>query len=189
MLKNKISKTKTIGEIKRYFELSGTDYDSRHILEMANKEREGKKSVNAYTLTQDTYVFKAMTLLEFDHSILLANSVPDLFRSFVVEFFRSLLKEFDCKTVSEKSLAETVALNFVRILETQRKIKDNQTNVQTKYDIQYIAILSKELDRAERHYTTSLNELRSMRMPKLSMSIKTNTAVVGSNQIVQVRDS
>lgn len=182
---DKIIKTKTIEEIKKSFESSTTGYDSAYILRKADKERVDGE-IKEYT--PDSAYYKAMSLFEFDKGVLLLNSIPEIHIVFALDFNKNLQKEFDCKTPSERSLAEVVTLNFIRILETQRKIKDNQKSVKTRYDIQYIAILSKELDRAERHYMTSLEALRTLHSPSFNVSIKTNTAVIGQNQAVQVKN-
>jgi hypothetical protein len=189
MPNDKITKPKTTDEILKIFESLDTGYNKSYILKEANKELEKQHHSEKFTVMPGSSYYKAMTMLEFNHGVLLSNSVPDLHSSFAIEFFQNLLKEFECKTPSEKSLAEVVTLNFIRILETQRKIKDNQASVKTRYDIQYIAILSKELDRAERHYMTSLEALRTLHSPSFNVSIKTNTAVIGQNQAVQIKNA
>ncbi len=187
MPSNKITKQRTIEEIRGSLESSATGYDSTYILRKADEEISKCKKEQLYT--PDTAYYKAMSLFEFDKGILLLNSLPDLHVVFALDFNKNLQKEYDCKTPSEKSLAEIVTLNFIRILETQRKIKDCQKNVSTRYDIQYISILSKELDRAERHYLASLQALRTLRNPSFEVNIKANNAVVGNNQAVQVKNA
>jgi len=61
-------------------------------------------------------------------------------------------------------------------------------SIKTRYDVQYLAVLSKELDRAERHYLASLQALKMLKSPSFEVNIKTNTAVVGQNQIVQANN-
>lgn len=180
-----IVKAKTTEEIQKIFESLDTGYNKRYVLGEANKELEKQHQSEKFTVMPDSNYYKAMTMLEFDHAVLLTNSVPNLFNTFAVEFFNNLLKEFNCKTPSEKSLAEVVALNFVRILEAQRKLKDIESSVKTRYDVQYVGVLSKELDRAERHYLTSLQTLRMYKMPQLAVNINTQNAFVGNNQVLQ----
>jgi len=103
-----------------------------------------------------------------------------------LEFSLNLQKEYKCETQSEKSMAEIVALNFSRVLSIQDEInsylrKDSITDIGVKY----LAVMSKELDRAERHYLASLQALKMLKMPPLEVSIRTQTAIVGQNQIVQ----
>lgn len=180
-----LTKIKTIEEIKKDFELLGTNYDARYILEKANEEDNSEKSVDAHSKLNDTFYYKAMTLLEFDKGILMLNAIPDLHRVFALELFKDIQKEYDCKTATEKSLAEVLTLNFIRILETQRQITYSESNAKTKYDFQYVEILSKELDRAQRHYLSSLQALRMVKMPQLEVSIRTQNAFVGNNQVLQ----
>lgn len=150
-----------------------------------NDFKEGRQEVN-----NRQNISLAMSLYEFDNAGLLVTGVSEEYRTFVNDFSKKLQLENDCQKESEKSLAHITALNFVRIMQIQSRIKAYLSKGSvTDTGVQYLNVMSKELDRAERHYITSLNELRSIHVPKLNMSINTNTAVVGSNQMVQVRDS
>jgi hypothetical protein len=46
----------------------------------------------------------------------------------------------------------------------------------------YLAMLWKELDRANRHYLTSLNTLLEMKKPQMSINVKTKNAYFSQNQ-------
>ena len=48
-----------------------------------------------------------------------------------------------------------------------------------------MAVMGKELDRANRHYLTAIQTLRMLKQPPMQLNIRANTAVVGQNQIVQ----
>ncbi|HAU65465.1 TPA: hypothetical protein DCW32_02820 [Candidatus Woesebacteria bacterium] len=161
-------------------------FGAEYVLGKVEEEHKILKNSNAKGVQPENYLYKAMTLFEFDKGILLLNSVPDLHITFALEFFKNLQKEYDCKTVSEKSMAEIVALNFVRILGIQRKINSylDKGSV-TDTGVGYLNVMSKELDRAERHYQTSLQMLRMLKTPPISVNIKTQTAIVGQNQVVQ----
>jgi len=183
-----IVKTKSLDEIKDSIKNSDTGFDARYILRQANKEIEELKEPKMFT--SDTNYYKAMTLFEFDKGVLLLNSIPELHKVFALEFSKNLQNEYKCISPSEKSLAELITLNFVRTLAVQSKIQNLfGNNGLSKLDIQYLAILSKELDRAERHYLTSLQALRMLKMPLLTVNIKTQTAIVGQNQIVQANNN
>jgi hypothetical protein len=189
MKQNKIKRQLNSSEVSEIVKGLKFNFSPSEALLGAEKEmndfKEGRKEVS-----NRQNISLAMSLYEFDNAGLLVTGVSEEYRTFVNDFSKKLQLENDCQKESEKSLAHITALNFVRIMQIQAKIrsylsKDSVTDI----GVGYLNVMSKELDRAERHYITSLNELRSMRMPKLSMSIKTNTAVVGSNQMVQVRDS
>lgn len=177
-----IVKIKTLDEIRDSIKDSGTGFDSGYILRQADKEI-GKE---AKEFTSDTNYYKAMTLMEFDKGVLLLNSVSDLYRVFALEFSKNIQIEYNCKTPSEKSLAHVTSLNYVRILDIQQKINSYlEMKTINPNGIGYLNVMSKELDRAERHYLTSLQALKTIKSPSFEVNIKTNTAVVGQNQIVQ----
>lgn len=188
MQKNKIVKTRTSEEIKQVIRNSSVGFDAWYILQQADKEMKDFKKPKE--IASDTKYYKAMTLFEFDKGILMLNSIPELHRVFALEFSKNLQTEYECKTPSEKSLAEVVALNFVRVLGAQSRMnsylsKDSVTDM----GIGYLNVISRELDRAERHYLASLQALRVLHSPSFEVNIKTNTAVVGQNQAVQVKNA
>lgn len=160
-------------------------YDPSVVLKESGKEiqQQGGKS---FTLDPKSNTFKALTLSEFENGMLMSFSVPEHNKTFVIDYSRKLQEEFQCKAVAEKSLCELTAINYVRSLEVQRKINNllNQNGL-TKLDVQYLAILSKELDRAQRHYLSGLQTLRTFKQPVLQLNVRANTAVVGQNQLVQ----
>jgi len=187
MSKNKITKPKTITELRKTFYELGTSSDAAYVLRRANEEVRGLKKMKKFA--PDTNYYKAMTIFEFDKGVLLTSSLPERFRVFALEFSRNLQEEYDCKTQSEKSMAEIIALNFARVLSVQDKINSflGMGSI-TNMGVRYLAVVSKELDRAERHYLTSLQVLKMLKSPPLEVNIKTQTAVVGQNQVVQANN-
>lgn len=184
MPKNKIDKLKSVEDIKRFIKQSDTGYNSEYIFKLAGKELEKVKKPKAFDPETNTY--KALTLLDFEKGFLLMSVIPERFRIFALEFSRNLQAEYKCKTQGEKSLAGVVSLNYVRILGIQDRINSYlEKGVLTDVGVKFLAIMSKELDKAQRHYISSLQLLRMLKIPPLQMSIKTNTAVVGQNQLVQ----
>lgn len=187
MPENKITKPKSIEEIKKTLADSSTNLDSSYIYKQADKEMGDFKSPQE--IKPNTNYYKAMTLLEFDKGVLMLNTLPELHRVFALEFSKNLQTEYNCKTPSEKSVAEIISLNFVRVLSIQQKINaylDMKTI--SENGIGYLNVMSKELDRAQRHYLVSLHTLKMLKMPPLAVNIRTQTAVVGQNQTVQTNN-
>jgi len=184
MPNNKVAKIKSIEEIRKSVSNSIIGFDSNYILKLADEETKGLKGPKEFA--PETNYYKAMTLFEFDKGVLLASSMPEKFRVFALEFSRNIQTEYNCTTQSEKSMAEVIALNYVRVLSVQDRVNSYLSMGSiTDMGIRYLAVLSKELDRAERHYLTSLQALNMLKSPALEVNIRTQTAVVGQNQIVQ----
>ena len=137
-------------------------------------------------MTAKSSLYKVLTLYEFDKGILATSAIPEKYRTFCIDFSRNLQKEYKCESSSEKATAELVAVNFIRTLEIQNKINSylGLGNI-TDMGVKYLAVLSKELDRANRHYLNTLQTLKMIKLPTLEVNIRTQTAVVGQNQIVQ----
>ena len=129
-------------------------YEPDHVLNQAQEELGKLKDKKG--ASPDTFLYKSMTLLEFDKGLLLCTSVPERFSTFALDFSMKLQKEFDCDTSSKKSLAEIVSLNFVRIIWIQDNIRAylDKGSI-TDIGVKYLDFLSRELDRAQRHYQAS----------------------------------
>ncbi len=131
-------------------------------------------------------VYKAFTLKEFENGMLLSETLKEEYRTFVIDLSRNIQKEYDCVTPSQRVTAESVACAYGRILQTSALIsgylgKDSVTD----YGLKYLAIMSKELDRAHRHYTTTLQTLHMLKQPPLSVTVNANTANIANSQLIQ----
>lgn len=152
---------------------------------LKNAEKELKQVENNKTFSSDT-ISKALTLLEFENGILLANGLPDLYQAFAIQLSQQLQQEYDCKTASEKATAEHVSLCYTKTLIISQKLtRVLEYQQKSKIDILYISILSKEYDRSHRQYLSAVQSLQMMKQSPLNVTIKTQTAIVGQNQIVQ----
>ena len=165
-----------------------TSYDPDFILKEVGKDLAENPSKQK-NVTPDSTIYKSLTLFEFEKGILLVSVIPEMYRPFAIDLSRKLQAEFDCQTTSGKATAELAALNFVRTMEIQRKIDSCLArDTISEISVKYLAVLSKELDRANRHYLAVVQVLKTMNQPLLSVSVKTQTAVIGQNQIVQAKN-
>ena len=143
--------------------------------------KEGKQEVGP-----SANAFKALTTFEFEKGPLLSIAVDEQYRTFGIDLMRKVQGEFNCTTPSEKATAELMVISYIRTLEIQRRINGYLSNGTITHDgVGFLNVMSKELDRANRHYLTALQTLRMLKQPPMQVNIKTQTAVVGQNQIVQ----
>lgn len=181
-MKKTLMQTDKIDETKKYINSLITDVDPENILRKAQGKIKNRDPI-AYP---NSNLFKATTLFEFHNGVLMTRVISKTYQTFAIHLSRQLQEEFKCQVVSEKATAELAAINYIRTLEIQRKINNYlaQDSV-TELGIKFLAIMSKELDRANRHYLTAIQTLRMMKQPRMQVNIKTDTAVIGQNQIVQ----
>ncbi len=184
MSKNSITSIKTPVEIREHLKKNKLEIDPDHVLREIDKEfsngNNGRKAVDV-----KSNFFRAMTLVEFENGALMYTIVPEQYRTFAIDFMRQLQEEYNCTLPSEKATTELVTLYFVRILELQRRINNYINDQMSKTDILFFATLSKELDRASRQYLSGLHTLRMLKQPSLNVNIRTNTTIVGQNQLIQ----
>jgi len=179
-----VSAPKTIDDVKKLIKQSGTPDDPIIVLNNARNELNSRKI--GKPIEPGSNLYKAFTLFEFDKGMLMSSAIPERYRTFCIDFSQKLQKEYHCETPSEKATAELVTINFVRTLEIQCRINWRLEKGEFgEIGVKYLAILSKELDRANRHYLNSLQTLKMLKQPMLEVNIKTQTAIVGQNQVVQ----
>lgn len=149
-------------------------------------EEEGEYKLTTEWTSKDDPVFRAMTLSEFKNGGLMVSSIPDQYRTFAIDMSLRLQEDYNCTLQSEKALAELATINFIRTIEVQRKIT-NYLDMNSLNDngVKYLAIMSKELDRANRHFIAAIQTLKMLKQPPVSVNVKATTAFVGQNQLIQ----
>lgn len=181
-----VIKVKSLDEIKDLISDCKSQYDPKMVLKGADKELSKVKAGTSQPTEIESNLFKSLTLLEFDNGILLTATVPEQYKTFGIDLMRNLQIEYNCQTPSEKATAELTALNYIRTLEIQRRITGYLAmGALTDNGVRYLAIMSKELDRANRHYLTSVQVLKNLKQLPFQLTLKANTAVIGQNQVVQ----
>ncbi|PLX27559.1 hypothetical protein C0581_03365 [Candidatus Parcubacteria bacterium] len=125
---------------------------------------------------------KAIRVVGLDNHMIMAEIVTQN-REFAIEFANQLIQEYDCKTPSEKSLAQMVAGSYCKYLEYSRLFNNSQRVEWLSSEKNgYYNLLSKEVDRSHRHYLSSLTTLRQIKSPEIKVNVKANTAFVAQNQ-------
>lgn len=131
-----------------------------------------------------------------------------------VTFQDQLIEEYQCTTPSEMSLVSVIAINYVQYLDLQKQVEEGHNRVAglhyahkscrddyfhpydatnacnvSKMELQRITSLSKEMDKCFRRYASSLGMLRMMKQAPMSVTIRTNTAVIGNGHTIQVNEN
>ena len=125
-----------------------------------------------------------MYSFETDTHMALMEGFSERFRSGAREICRQFIMDFDCKTNAEKIMAETAAVASMRYLDASRRL-NNCLDVDTylsSVKTGYMAMLSKERDRAHRQYLSTVATIKQLKAPAIEMNIKANTAFVSQNQ-------
>ena len=162
--------------------------DPDYILETVTKK------VNAYLAASDKEA-EAMKkdMMESHSGVLdsmgldthyaLATTVSERHRSLVITVARQIEKEYNCKTASEKVLIQLIAGTYGKIIGYSSVMNSNIYELSISNEKNgYLAILSKELDRAHRQLITALSTLRQIKNPPIEFNVKAKTAFVAQNQ-------
>ncbi|MCP4523671.1 MAG: hypothetical protein GY828_05665 [Candidatus Gracilibacteria bacterium] len=115
----------------------------------------------------------------------LANTQEDgIVQTSIVELTNELIKEYECNTISEKSLCEVIANSYGKIMQISQRITNSISACEflSNERTNWINMLSKEQDRANRSYLTALNNLIELKRPQMNINVKTKNAYFGQNQ-------
>lgn len=126
---------------------------------------------------------KAVMSMGLSTHLPIAETVREEYRTFLIEMVQSIETEYDCKTPSEKALAETIASSYVRVVQFSRELSlcTKEKNMSHEKN-GYYSLMSKEVDRANRHFTNALLTLKQLKSPTLEVNVKAKNAFIGQNQ-------
>ncbi len=181
-----VTKPKSAEEIRNFFACMETGADPETVLQEAYKEIRKKKE-NRQKPTLESNLFQALTLVEFEKGWLMTFfTIPEQYKTFGVDMMRQLQKEYNCTTISEKATAELATISYIRTLGVQSRINSYLGKGElTEIGVKFLAVMSKELDRANRHYLTAIQALRLLKQPPMQIKVSADTAIIGQNQVVQ----
>jgi len=126
---------------------------------------------------------KAGLLFGLDTKAALMDAVSEEYRPLAIGFLQQLLEEYDCKSSSEKALAQILVNAFVRviiyshILGKSQKIETIDGNITG-----YYSMIGKEVDRANRQFISALTTLKQLKTPAFKINVIAKTAFVGEKQ-------
>ena len=108
----------------------------------------------------------------------------DFLRTTIIEFTNDLIEQYDCLNTAERSLCEIIANSYWKVMQLSKKYTNVMATGEYLSDerTRYLSMLWKEMDRANRHYFTSLNMLIEIKKPQMSINVKTKNAYFSQNQ-------
>jgi len=131
------------------------------------------------------YKTMASLMMNIQNHSLIAGTVSEPYKPFLIKFIDQMITEYNCTTAAERALVQLVAQSFVRIMELSEKF--NIACVLNGDDkAHHKEILSKSLDRTHRHFLNALNTLKQMKSPGIKITINTDNANVAQNQQLNV---
>lgn len=166
--------------IKELLSYSATPHDTKQL----SKKFEEALKANDSAKTNEIGV-QIWRNFETTKLFALQESVDEKYRGVVVQMTETIYREMDIKSEMEKSIVEICVGSFVRYLDNSRRLNNNlNSETITPNKNQYIANLSKQVDRAHRQYLSSLQTLMQIKQPRLSLNIKAETAFIADKQQV-----
>ncbi|EKD79731.1 MAG: hypothetical protein ACD_40C00331G0014 [uncultured bacterium] len=182
-----LPKLPDLNKLKKFNQEFGGAHPDRVIDKAVNVEIQRKnRQDKEYSDKELESIFRAICIDEFNIGFLLDQAVPNHAGAFGVYLSHQLQNQYQCTTPVKKSLAHLASLDYCRVFEIQRLINRflNKVNV-TDLEIKRFTVMSKELDRAQRHYLTTIQALEIGLQPAIKLSIRTQTANIASQQAIQ----
>lgn len=149
--------------------------------------KSGKADKEVYKKATEA-VSKALMVYGLETHYPLAETVNKSYRPLAIEFSRQLIQEFDCKTPSEKALAQIVVNAYLRVMDSSKKFNNcyEASEYLSKERTNHLSVMSKQLDRANRQFITALATLKQLKTPSLEINVRTKIAFVAQNQQLNI---
>ena len=113
----------------------------------------------------------------------LTNVVAKEYSPLLISFARQLIEEYKCVGPSEKAMAEVAAAAYVRILQYSElfsTVKNGQSITNEKNG--FYNNISKELDRAHRHFESAISMLKQMKVPTMNLKVHSKNTFIADKQ-------
>lgn len=128
-------------------------------------------------------MIRAMRDFGLENNITMLESIEIRYRGMTINLRKNLIKEFNCTTYTEKSLVDLAVGAFARNLSYSKKLFNIASIGHINKELNnFMSIMSKEIDRANRHYLTALETLKQLKQPELNINVKAKTAFISQNQ-------
>ena len=110
-------------------------------------------------------------------------SIEERYRGMIFNLRRELVKEYNCQTYGEKALVDMAVSAYARNLSYTKRLINTIAMGHTNPGLNcFMSVMSKEIDRANRHFLTALETLKQFKQPELNFNIKTKNAFIAQNQ-------
>ena len=115
----------------------------------------------------------------------LLKTIPETHQPLGLKLLSEWCSEFGCESSSEVALVEVMVSCYVRYLNVSEKYTGflKLTEI-TSMHLQFYASIGKDLDRAYRHYISSLSTLKQLKAPSLELTVRAKNAYIAQNQQV-----
>lgn len=157
--------------------------------ELLPKFHAGDRSDTLSKEISDTSL-ELMRIRESQQHISLVESFTERYRQMTKVMTDQIIQEHNCINEVEKGLASVIAGSYVRYIDNSRRLNNELegTNI-TQPRNNYIANLSKQVDRAHRQYLSSIQALKLLKMPALNMKINVDHAFMAQQQDIHVNQN
>lgn len=169
----------------RAFILSAGLYNLDHALadfgkHLNTRNNNGKQTPEFYKSYENLSM-----MMGLDTHYPIINTVPEKYAPFLLGVIRNIIREYNCTTSLEKAVAENIAGAHIKTIYYSKILNDNIGKNSIGVDgVDFLEMIGKELDRANRQLNSSILTLRQIKAPPTSFKITATNAFIGQNQQV-----
>ncbi len=156
--------------MKVYLNKNDPKYLMTELSKEFNLRKEGEKPSQTVALMAKKYSFSQ----NMENFVLLSEAVSEEYKSYIVEATREIEKEYSIKSPSEKAIVHALVLSYISILQLTSQLNKYLSNSDLLIGAErYCNILSKELDRAHKHFDNNLRLLTQIKAKPINVKINT----------------
>lgn len=178
-----IKEGKAVDKIKKIVHRFKSDIDPDHVYRKLAKLMPKSAKDEELDSEENKIVDQAFVCSGFENNYSMIEAVEERYRGLIINFKRQLIQEYNCQSYSEKALVDIVVNSYARVFTYSKKflcLKDSQYLSNERNG--FLSVLSKETDRANRHFLTALETLKQFKQPEMKINVKTKNAFIAQNQ-------
>lgn len=187
MSQNNKSSKKQLSKRKKlidYFDQLGPDTHPNAVMKLLESTEASFEDGKVQQCNEGDLLYRAITMKEFEVGVLSNEGFQDYMKTFSIDLSIKLQKEYECRKASDRATAHLAAHSYCRILDLQRRIKAYlDKGTLTKIGSKFLDFLSKDLDRAERHYFNAIQTLEMMKQSPIKLTVKADQANFAQNMV------
>jgi len=177
--------SEAIKEGRNFLNFAKSAYDPEETLKKIARELRPKYDIGGGKVSEEDAKIISKSLYDYgiEGSYSVVEIASERYQGMMANLKKEIVKEFDCQKYSELALVDILVNAYARNLMYSKKLLNTACMGHTTPGLNnFMAIMSKEVDRANRTFFSALEILKAIKQPGLKVNIKTNTAFVSQNQ-------
>ena len=183
--KKKIKSGEALEEMKKMAISQNHTIDPEYRLIEIAKEIIPKQNILKKKLSEDELQEISQSAIDYglENNTSIIDAIDQRYVGLCINLRKKLIREYDIKCASEKALADIIVTSYGRNLSYSKRLQSCCSQGHTTPLLNnFMGIMSKEIDRANRIFLSALETLKHLKQPEMKVNVKTKHAFIAEKQ-------